>query len=52
MRKILILINIISAIQYTNAQVGFKKVLDFDEVGLAFSSLEYNGDHTVPYMAI
>jgi len=47
MRKIFIFIHIISAIQYANAQVGFKKVFDFDKVGLAFSSLEYNGDHTI-----
>jgi len=47
MRKIFIVLHIISAIQYANAQVGFEKVFDFDEVGLAFSSTEYNGDHTV-----
>jgi hypothetical protein len=47
MRKFFIILFVFSAIQYSNAQAGFKKVFDFDEVGLAFSSMEYNGDHTV-----
>ncbi|MEY3194021.1 MAG: hypothetical protein RIQ78_117 [Bacteroidota bacterium] len=47
MRKFFIILYVFSAIQYANAQIGFKKVFDIDEVGLAFSSMEYNGDHTV-----
>lgn len=47
MRKFLTIIQIVFIIQCANAQIGFKKVFDFDEAGLAFSSLEYNGDHTV-----
>jgi hypothetical protein len=47
MRNIFIILHIISALQYAHAQAGFKKVLDFDEAGLAFSSIEYNGNHTV-----
>jgi hypothetical protein len=47
MRKFFIILFVFSVIQYSNAQAGFKKVFDFDEVGLAFSSMEYNDDHTV-----
>ncbi len=47
MYKILTIIYIIFIVRYTDAQTGFKKVFDFNEAGLVFSSMEYNGDHTV-----
>jgi hypothetical protein len=47
MRMLLICFFISLCCVSANAQIGFNKSFDFSEAGLAFSSLEYNGDHTI-----
>jgi hypothetical protein len=47
MRNLFIFCYILLCFSSTNAQIWFNKSFDFDQVGLAFASLEYNGGHTV-----
>jgi len=47
MRSLFISCYILLCCPSANAQIGFNKSFDFDQAGLAFASLEYNGGHTV-----
>lgn len=47
MRSFIIFCYIILCCPNANAQIGFSRYFDFDQAGLAFASLEYNGNHTV-----
>jgi hypothetical protein len=47
MRSLFIFCYILLCFSSTNAQIWFNKSFDFDQAGLAFASLEYNGGHTV-----
>ncbi len=47
MRSLIISCYIILCCPSANAQIGFSRSFDFDQAGLAFASLEYNGGHAV-----